>query len=116
MRCVVFCPKGYYADDSTGQNLCVTSCPGLYRYRDNSSISCVSICPLSNQTFGDENADMCVYTCPPSYFAQVDTNRRCVLRCKTDTWGNKLTQICITNPLLSCPPYTWADNSTNNCE
>ena len=62
-------------------------------------MSCVDICPLSNATFGDSNADQCVYTCPDGYFAQVDTNRRCVATCKSGTWGNQVTRVCITDPL-----------------
>lgn len=59
---------------------------------------------------------MCVFTCPEGLFAQVDTNRRCVPTCKPDTWGNKITRICITNPVSDCPANTWADNSTHLCE
>ena len=109
------CPNGYYKDDSTTHNLCSSSCPGTYRYRDNSTGSCVDICPIANLTFGDENADRCVYTCPDNYFAQVDTNRRCVLECKAGTWGNKITRVCITDPLNECPPDTWADDFTHLC-
>ena len=78
LRCVAVCPNGYYADNSTGYNLCSSSCPGTYRFRDNSTKSCVSICPASNSTYGDSTGDRCVYTCPDGTFAQVDANRRCV--------------------------------------
>ena len=110
------CPNGYFADDSTGQNLCSTSCPGYYRFRDNSTRSCVSICPASNSTFGDPDGDACVYRCPSGSFAQVDVNRRCVPVCATATWGNKATRICITQPVTQCPSDTWADNFTQRCE
>ena len=97
--CVANCPTGYYGDTVSGKRVCVTSCAGIDRYRDNSTKTCVSICPIDNSTFGDENADICVHTCPVNYFAQVDTNRRCVSTCKANTWGNKITRICITDPL-----------------
>lgn len=109
------CPNGYYADDSTGQNLCSSTCPGLYRFRDNSTKSCVPICPASNQTFGDSTGDQCVYICPDGTFAQLDVDRRCVPGCAPDTWGNKISKICITQPLISCPNNTWGDNSTWKC-
>lgn len=58
---------------------------------------------------------MCVNTCPDNYFAQNDTNRRCVLECSPNSWGNKITRICIKNPLTECPPGTWADDNTHKC-
>ena len=115
MRCVATCPTGYYGDDSTGKRVCMTSCAGLYRYRDNSTKTCVDICPSENSTFGDEIGDICVRTCPVNYFAQVDTNRRCVLECKATTWGNAISRICITDPLVNCPTGTWADDFTHLC-
>ena len=115
-RCVVTCPDIYYADSSIlegGQ--CVINCAGTFRFRENSTKSCVDTCPLAEVTFGDTVGDMCVKTCPDGTFAQQDANRRCVSRCAANTWGNKITKICITNPVTECPPNTWADDSTNNC-
>lgn len=66
-------------------------------------------------TFGDKDGDACVYRCPDTTFAQNDTNRRCVPRCNTTTWGNKITRICISNPVTQCPANTWADNFTQKC-
>lgn len=99
--CVLTCPDTYYADDSIvlgGQ--CVINCAGTYRFRENSTKSCVSTCPLVQGTFGDTIGDMCVKTCPDGYFAQQDTDRRCVTICAANSWGNKITKICIKNPVL----------------
>ena len=78
-------------------------------------MSCVDICPESNETFGDTPGDQCVYTCPSGYFAQTDTNRRCVATCKSGTWGNEVTRVCITDPLNECPSETWADDHLHLC-
>ncbi len=109
-RCVLTCPDTYYADSSTGTGLCVSTCAGTYRFRDNSTKNCVSICSLISVTFGDSIADMCVYQCPIGYYAQQDANRRCVQTCADGSWANKVTRICILNPLVECPSGTWADN------
>ena len=116
-RCVVSCPDIYYADSSIVEGgQCVINCAQQFRFRENSTKSCVDICPLSEATFGDSTGDMCVKTCPDGTFAQQDANRRCVSRCTANTWGNKITKICITNPVTECPPNTWADDNTNICE
>lgn len=112
--CVKTCPDLYYADDSSGNGFCVSSCTGLYRFRDNSTKSCVSICPSTNKTFGDTVGDMCVFVCPSGYFAQQDVNRRCVDTCASSSWGNSVNRLCVTDPLL-CPDGTWADDFTHLC-
>lgn len=42
---------------------------------------------------------MCVKTCPDGYFAQQDVNRRCVQTCAANSWGNKITKVCVLNPV-----------------
>jgi hypothetical protein len=59
---------------------------------------------------------MCVKTCPDGYFAQQDVDRRCVPVCAANSWGNKVTKVCIKNPVTECPPNTWADDQTHLCE
>ena len=74
-RCVLNCSDTYYADDFSGNGICVSSCAGTYRFRDNSTKSCVSICSLISLTFGDTIADICVYQCPLGYYAQQDNQQ-----------------------------------------
>lgn len=117
LRCSSSCPTGSFGDNSTGQYVCVNTCPGINRFRDNSTYTCVTVCPVN--TFGDTLSGTCVYTCPSGYYALADANRLCTSDCGTGGvgwWGNSFTRTCIQNPVTGCPPNTWADNSTNKCE
>ncbi len=93
-RCVAKCPDLYFGDNSTGYGQCVSVCPGLNFFRDNTTQICVFTCPKGNSslgtvdTYGDNTTDVCVSKCPFTYFAQAEVNRTCVKRCMDGTWGN----------------------------
>lgn len=35
--------------------------------------------------------------------------------CASETWGNPVTRVCITDPKNQCPSGTWGDNNTHLC-
>jgi len=79
MRCVLKCPPGSYADNSTWT--CVSKCPiNPSLYADLTNYVCVINCP--NNTYGDDLTRTCVTNCPtnPVYFAYNVTNR-CLKDC-----------------------------------
>lgn len=96
-NCVTQCPNitttgtsTYYADTSTGQFICVVTCPILPSlFGRNDTNRCVLECPIP--TYGDQTTNRtCVTRCPIAgaviYFAQ-NTSRICVTVCRMGTWG-----------------------------
>ena len=66
--CVTQCPVvGLYADDSTRGCVASSACPSGF-WGLNSSRVCVDMCPTTPDLFGDEVTKTCVSVCPDTYF------------------------------------------------
>lgn len=63
--CVLFCPEGLYAEDTTFT--CSTGC--ATGFADNYTRKCVPGCPASEQTYADPTTSKCVKVCPDGYYA-----------------------------------------------
>jgi len=126
--CVPYCPNGTWADNatatckvtcnstgfllmdnSTGLNLCVSTCPKPNRFASNGY--CIDICPSPN--YGDVTTATCQGTCPPPYWGVQNYNRKCVLTCPTSTWARTTGRICV-NATTQCNP-NYANDYSRKC-
>ena len=99
-RCVLVCPKGYFAR-STGECVVPTSCDSN-TYGDNSTTKCVLTCPAGS--YSDPTSRFCIAVCPGGTFGD---NLKCVTGCTTaNTIASNITQICAS----ICPNYTYSYN------
>jgi len=127
-NCVPYCPSTTFADpatsscinpctsaafplrdNSTGENLCVATCPGPNRFA--SSGTCVEICPSGQ--YGDITNWQCTTFCTSPNWGLESYNRKCVPTCPSDTWARLTTRTCVTTTLQCNPLY--ADNYTRSC-
>lgn len=145
--CVPYCPSGTWADpataicvstctnasfplmdNSTGENLCVRSCPPPNRFAH--SGTCIEICPAT--LYGDIITQVCTGICSAPNWGLESYNRKCVARCPSDTWARSSSRTCVNTTLqcnpnyandysracvtaLNCPFGTYADPTTYHC-
>lgn len=96
-------------DNSTGENLCVASCPPPNRFAN--SGSCIEICP--SPKYGDIVTWACTTTCTSPNWGIENYNRKCVAVCPNNTWARTSDRKCV-NTTLQCGPL-YADNYTRFC-
>ncbi len=99
-RCVLVCPKGYFAKAS-GECVLPTSCD-TGTFGDNSTTKCVNPCPSGS--YADPTSRFCIAVCPDGTFGD---NLKCVSSCETsNTIASNITQLCAS----ICPNYTYSYN------
>jgi hypothetical protein len=96
-KCETSCSGSYpYKDNSTGDNICVTSCPAPNYFADATDL-CVYICP--DGTYGDDAVPrLCVNKCVAPLWGLISGSRKCVDYCPSGTWAEPTDRICVDDP------------------
>lgn len=116
MRCLLNCPPGTFADNSTWR--CVNQCPeNPALYGDTTTQVCVINCP--NNLYGDDSSRVCVNKCPliPVIYYAYDPTQRCYKDCLFPYFG----QPSSTRPTYgTCQTYCFTGQykniTTHRCE
>lgn len=115
-NCVLFCPEGYYAEDTF--RTCSTTCNitgAPTQFADNFTRKCVIECPTATeQTYGFTGNFTCMRVCPNGYFARNDT-KQCVLpiNCAANSWADPISKYCVSR----CPsdPLSFGYDTDRTC-